>query len=376
MKSYKNLFPQTQQVEIIDEAFRIAIKRKTKRKDVKYLIENYDKTKIALKKFIDDIVSDKIKPLIHYAIEINDGFKLKKRTILQPFFNIKKLEQLLQHLIIQILKSIFFKGMYEFSCGSVPGRGVHYGKKYLEKFIKQNPDKIKYVLKADIHHFYENINTDILKERFRKIIKDEKFLKLIFFVLDSNVGVKRDGTVFRPGLPIGFYTSQWFANFFLQPFDHYVKEELKAAFYMRYMDDIVIFGSNKRELHKIFKCIKKYLSGIDLQIKDNWQIFPFDYIDKNGVRRGRFIDFMGFKFYRDKTTIRKSIFLRGCRLARRLKKKVKISWYDSTRMLSYTGWFLHTDTFNAHNKYIKSNVNIQVCKKLVSNHDRRQNNAN
>ena len=62
------------------------------------------------------------------------------------------------------------KGMYQFSCGSIPGRGIHYGKKYLEKFIRENKSEIKYVLKFDIHHFYESINVDLLKERFRKII--------------------------------------------------------------------------------------------------------------------------------------------------------------------------------------------------------------
>jgi hypothetical protein len=371
MKTYKNLYPETDSDAIKDTAFRVAIKRKSSRKDVKFLIENYNKAKISLKKHLDDIVAGRLEPFVHKATEINDGFKLKKRIILQPYFSIKRIEQWIQHLIVQILKPIFIKGMYEFSCGSVPGRGVHYGKKYLEKYVKQHPDSIKYVLKADIYHFYENVNTDLLKERLKEIIKDEKFLKIVFFVLDSNVGVKKDGTIFRPGLPIGFYTSQWFANWFLQPFDHYVKEELKAGFYMRYMDDIVIFGSNKRELHKIRKNIEKYLSGMDLRLKDNWQIYRFDYTDKNGVRHGRFIDFMGFKFYRDKTTIRKTIFLRACRLARRLYKKTDLSWHDATRMLSYCGWFYPTETYTAFEKYIKTKVNIDVCKKLISKKDRR-----
>ena len=56
-----------------------------------------------------------------------------------------------------------------------------------------------------------------------------------------------DGNIVKTGLPIGFYTSQWFANWFLQPFDHYVKEELKAKCYVRYMDDIVILGANVKE---------------------------------------------------------------------------------------------------------------------------------
>ena len=255
MKTYKNLYSKALSDEIIDEAFRVAIKRKRLRPSVDYIIRHYEKCKKRIKKFIQ---SDKLQPFVHKALEINDGFKLKKRTIIQPYFSPRRPEQWLQHIVVQILKPIFMKGMYVFSCGSVPERGVHYGKKHLEKFIKTHPKEIRYVLKADIHHFYDNVNTNLIKERLKTIIKDEKFLKIVFFVLDSNIGIKKDGTLFRPGLPIGFYTSQWFANWFLQPFDHYIKEELKAPFYMRYMDDIVLFGSNKRELHKIRKKIEEF----------------------------------------------------------------------------------------------------------------------
>ena len=369
MKTYKNLIEKALSDEIIDQAFRVAAKRKRKRPEVERIIRNYDLVKSKIKELIKN---GKLKPLIHKATEINDGFKLKKRVIIQPYFSATKPEQWIQHIVIQVLTPIFTKGMYEFSCGSVPGRGVHYGKKYLEKFIKRHPKETKYVLKLDIKHFYDNVNTNLIKERLREIIKDEKFLELTTFVLDSNVGIRENGEMFRPGLPIGYYTSQWFANWFLQPFDHFIKEELKASFYMRYMDDIVIFGSNKRELHKMFIRIEKYLNNIDLEVKSNWQIFRFDYFDKTGKRCGRFIDFMGFKFYRDKTTIRKSIFLRACRLARRLHKKIKISWFDACRIISYMGWFCPTDTFGAYKKYISPFVQIEACKKIISKHSKKE----
>lgn len=262
MKTYKNLFSKMFEDEIIDESFRIGVKRKRKRKDVQKIIKNYEQAKEDLIKIIKMIASGELEPYVHKATEINDGFKLKKRIILQPYFSKQKPEQWIQHIVVQILKPIFSKGMYEFSCGSVPGRGVHYGKKYLEKYIKNHPKEIRYVLKADIHHFYENINTNLIKKRLKEIIKDEKFLEILFFVLDSNVGIMKDGKVFRPGLPIGFYTSQWFANWFLQPFDHYVKEVLKADFYMRYMDDIVILEAIKKGFIKFLKKLKNTCRGL------------------------------------------------------------------------------------------------------------------
>lgn len=373
MKTYKNLIEIALSDEIMDEALNDASLRKRNRPEVAKVIANREfvKEKIRQKFLYGDPV-----PFTHRAYHINDGFKLKKRKVIQPNFTINKPEQWIQHIVVKTLIPIFMHGMYEFSCGSVPERGIHYGKKYLEKFIKKNPKKIKYVLKLDIFHFYESVNLDLLKKRFEKIIKDKYMLKMIYFIIDSNVGIFEDGERIQSGLPIGFYTSQWFANYFLQPFDHYVKEELKASFYMRYMDDIVIFGSNKKELKKIFLLIEKYLSSLDLKVKENWQIFRFDYIDKNGKRLGRPVDFMGFKFYRDKTTIRKTIFLRACRVARRLKKKAKISWFDACRILSYIGWFRKTDSYCAYKKHIESNVNITACKKLISKHAKMQNKEN
>ncbi len=370
MRTYKNLINIALSDETMDEALESASQKKKERSEVQRVIKNRDWLKVKLRELI---LGCKLKPIIHKARIINDGFKQKLRIIIQPFFTVTNPEQWIQHIVIKTLQPIFMKGMYKFSCGSIPGRGVHYGKKYLEKFIKNNPKEIKYVLKFDIHHFYESINTDLLKERFAKIIKDDVMLKLIYFVIDSNVGTMPDGTIIKRGLPIGFYTSQWFANWFLQPFDHYVKEVLKVAFYMRYMDDIVIFGRNKRELHKNFKEIEKYLAEIGLTIKGNWQVFLFDYTDKDGKRHGRPIDFMGFKFYRDKTTIRKSIFLRSIRTALRLHKKLKITWFDACQMISYMGWYSPTDTYNAYKNHIEPFISIDLCKKIMSNHDRRKN---
>lgn len=369
MKTYKNLIESALSDEVMDSALESACERKKHRPEVQAVIQNKE---IIKQKLREKIIACSLAPIIHKAHIINDGFKQKKRIIIQPYFTPRKPEQWLQHIVVVVLKAVFMKGMYEFSCGSIPNRGIHYGKKYLEKFIKKNPKYIKYGLKLDIFHFYENVDIDLLKKKFADTIKDDKMLALIYFILDSNKGIMPDGTVVNRGLPIGFYTSQWFANWFLQPFDHFVKEQLRVAFYMRYMDDIVIFGNNKRQLHRDFEQIKEYLKGIGLEVKSNWQVFRFDYIDKEGKRKGRPVDFMGFKFYRDKTTIRKSIFLRACRTARRIHKKLKINWRDACQLLSYMGWFYPTDTFKAYKKYIEPMVSIDLCKKIMSNHDKKK----
>ena len=197
MKSYNHLFEIAISDDIILSSLSGASKGKRNRPEVDKIFKNLDKY---VKKYRDWLIKGEYTPIKHNAVEINDGFLLKKRVVIQPYFYP---EQWTQHVVVKTLQPIFYKGMYEYSCGSIPGRGVHYGKKYIEKFIRKNKAEIKYVLKLDIKHFYQNINIDILKDKLRKTIHDEKMLKLIFFVLDSN-SAELNGEEFREGLPIGF----------------------------------------------------------------------------------------------------------------------------------------------------------------------------
>lgn len=368
MKSYNHLFEKAISDEIMDPALDDGIEGKKDRPEIQDILRNRIKYKQILRQ---KIIAGDLVPFVHQATLRIDRCNGKPRIIAPPRFDKEEPEQWVHHIVIKTLKPIIMKGMYQFSCGSIPGRGIHYGKKYLEKFIRENKSEIKYVLKFDIHHFYESINVDLLKERFQKIIHDERMLKLIFYILDSNE-YQLDGELYKGGLLIGFYPSQWFANFFLQPFDHFIKENLKVKCYVRYMDDCVIFGRNKKELHQKLYAIEQYLGKMDLELKSNYQIYRFDYIDRQGNRRGRFIDFMGFKFYRDKTTIRKGIFARATRTARRISKKEKVTWFDAARMLSYKGWFKRTNTYKAFMKYIAPFVNLGKLRKIMSNYSKRR----
>lgn len=371
MLSYKHLIDYALSDECMDLSLDDASERKRKRPEVKYILEHKEEEK---KKLRNKIINNELELYVHQAKRIADKTSGKIRTILEPYFSSDKPEQWLHHIVINSLKPLLTKGMYEFTFGSVPGRGNAYGKKYVEKFIAKNPKEIKYALQLDIRHFYQNVNPEILKQRFDKVIRDKEFLKLVYYILDSNTGQFPDGEMITDGLPIGFYTSQWFANYFLQPFDHFVKEDLKIIFYARNMDDMVFFGRNKRELHKKFQQIKEYLTRLGLPIKPNYQVFRFDYIDrKDGKRKGRPIDFVGYKFYRDKVTLRKKNFKAARRKALKIKRKGRINWYTACQMVSYAGMFKDTNTYCAFKKHISSNVDIELCKKIISIHSKKQN---
>lgn len=366
MKSYKNLFEKLISYENIHEAIMRSAKRKRRREDVQKVLNNID---FYIKRVQELLVNKTFKARVHTIKIVQDGPARKKRMIIQPDY---LYEQIVHHALIQILKPIFMKGMYDFSCGSIPDRGGHYAKRYIEKFIKNNPKDTKYVLKLDVKKYFQSINPEILKNKFQKIIKDDDIMWVISSILDSDKAIV-DGSEIEMGLPIGFYTSQWFANWFLQDFDHFVKEKLKAKCYVRYIDDIVVFGRNKKELHKSRLLIKDYLERLELRVKENWQVFKFDYIAKDGKRKGRPLDFVGFKFYKDKTTLRWSILLKATQKAKRIHKKQNTTWFDACQMVSYFGWFKKTRTFQIYKKHIAPFASIKSCKRVISGHQNKIN---
>lgn len=295
----------------------------------------------------------------HTSVQIYDGIVRKVRHIIVPSYE----EQVVHHSLVNVLKPIIYNSLYLYSCGSIPNRGAHFAKEYLEKKIKYDKYNTKYCLKMDIRKFFDSIRHDILKKKIEEKIHDKKFLTVLYRVID----------VTEEGLPLGFYTSQWLANWFLSDLDHYIKETLKVKYYVRYMDDMTIFDHDKNFLHIIKNKIQDFLHIIGLELKSNWQIFRFDYTDKEGNHYGRFLDFMGFRFYSDKVILRKSILIKACKKARKMGKKDKVTVFDCKQILSYLGWIDCTNTYNMYLKYIKPYVNFKYCKQRVSKFDRRLN---
>ena len=309
----------------------------------------------------------------HKGEVINDGIERKTRIIVKPHYTY---ELILQWAVIQVLKPYIMKGMYKWSCGSISGRGGVYGKRYIEKYIRENPKKIKYAAKCDIYHFFESVDTGILKELFRKLIRDKEMQSVINMILDCNY-IEFEGQIVDIGLPIGYYTSQYFANFYLQRFDHYIKEQLHIKCYVRYVDDFIFFGVNKKEMHKALEKISEYLDGLGLKLKGNYQVFRFDYIDKKtGKRKGRFIDFMGFRFYRDKTIIRWKTFIKSMRKFKKVSKLTIIDIHSARQVLCYMGYYKHTNSYRVYQEKVKPLVNVGQCKKIVSDYDKRRRKKN
>jgi RNA-directed DNA polymerase len=320
---------------------------KRKQKRVKAILDNEE---YYARKIQDMLLKKQYVPS-PYAIKIvQDGSSGKIRTIYKPRFYP---DQIIHWALMLQLQPIMMKGMYEYNCGSVPGRGTSYGQNTLRKWLDTDYKNTKYCLKMDVSKFYPSVNNDILKEMFRRKIKDKDCLWLIDSIIDSG-----------QGLPIGNYTSQWFANFFLQGLDHYIKEKLCVKYYIRYVDDLVLLGSNKKKLHKAREAISDYLNNINLSLKGDWQVFKVN---------SRAIDFLGFRFYRNKTILRKRNALRIRRRMRKIQKKDVLTSKDACAVISYWGWIKRSDSYNFYHKYVKPIVSVGYAKKVVSNYAKANN---
>lgn len=351
MKTYKHLYSKC----VSNANRKIAIQQAKRTKRVRNMIKQ--------RGLSDEELLDKSLEWIlyyrnakHTPVRIQDGTTRKERWILVPTLE----ELIVQHCVCKAMEEMFWHGMYEHSYASIPRRGAHKAKKRIERWIKHDSKNTKYVLKMDIHHFFDSIPHDILKEKLARKIHDKDMLALLFQIIDVN----------DVGIPLGFYTSQWLSNWYLQDLDHYIKEQLPAKYYVRYMDDMVIFGANKKELHRIRRAVGAYLEAeLGLRLKSNWQVFRFSYITEDGEECGRDLDFMGFRFHRNRTVLRKSIMLKLTRKARRISLKARPSVYDYRQMLSYLGWIDAADVYHMYLKWVKPFVCFRNMKRHISRYD-------
>lgn len=253
--------------------------------------------------------------------EVFDKFDGRKmRTLYKlPYYP----DRIVQHALINVCGPIWERSMIRDTFQSLKGRGTSDARKRVQKAIKGNNGL--YALKFDISKFYPSVDNDILKSIVRKKIKCPNTLWLIDDIIDS-----------EKGIPIGNYTSQFWGNLYLTPFDWWVVQKLKPRNYFRYCDDIVLIGNSSREMHELKKkCFSALKEKYNLEIKDNWQVFP---IDK------RFLDFCGYVFGPKCLKLRRSI-------VKNFKTKTKRILGSHKRMMpakiancvgSYWGWCKHT----------------------------------
>ncbi len=360
MKTYSHLYEKIVDIDNIKLAVTRAAEHKRTRRDVARVLANPDKYALRIQQML---LSETYEPRHKDSCTITEGSRHKERVILKPSYYC---DQIIHHAIIQVLAPIFMRPMYEYSIGSIPERGNTFGRYQVEKWLRDKKNT-KYCGKCDIRHFYESVDKEILKARLTRLFRDEKLLRLLFKIIDSS----------PKGLPLGFYTSPWFANFLLTPLDHLIKEQDGVRYFIRNMDDMVFFGPNKKKLHRALFRVQSWLrSELKLNLKGDWQVFLFD--DGNG--KGRELDFLGYQFYRDRVIMRKSVMLNLTRQAaligEKREAKEAIGAKQAASFLSRLGGRKHSDTYQMYLDRIKPLVNVKQLKKIVSKDAKRRNTRN
>lgn len=263
-------------------------------------------------------------------------------------------DQYVHHALIQVLEPIMMRGMDRHCCGSIRGRGIHYGMRVMKRWMKEDVKGTKYCLELDIHHFYDSLNADIVMSRLRMLVKDHRTLDLAERIIQN-------------GIQIGVYCSQWFANTVLQPLDHMIREGgYGTKHYLRYMDNFTIFSSNKRKLRKLFYTIKEWLEAHGLAVKDNWQIYPTVYRTPTAL---------GYRFGHGYTLLRKRNLLRLKRQLnryyRKKRKRRKISMRLASGLLSRLGQLQHCNSTQIYKRIYHSRTQKDL-KAVVREYSRKE----
>lgn len=358
MKTYKHLYESMMERRSIEFNIKDASDHKRSRHNVKAVLSNPGPV---VDEIITSIENHTWCPPNHGVVQLQEGAHKKIRDICKPQFNN---EQIVHHMLINELRSIFMKTYYEFSCGSVPGRGPTLAKDTLRRWVREYKDQPLYIAELDIKKFYQHVDIDILKQMLQRIIKDDRFLEVLFKVLDCC----------SPGLPLGFYTSPWLGNFYLTPLDRYILHELHPTRYLRYVDNIYLIDIDKEHLHQVVKSIMEFCrEKLHVEIKNDWQVFRFEYQDKDGRIRGRAINCLGFVIHYNRVTLRKSLLKRIRAKARRVHRNKVIRVRDAAALVSYSGWLQQTDTYDYYRYYIKPCVSFAYCKRFISKNMKRSN---
>lgn len=253
--------------------------------------------------------------------EIFIKYEPKRREIYKLPFR----DRVVQWAIMQVLEPIWTPQFTADTHACIKGRGIHSLHKKLREDLAADHEGTKYCFKLDVSKFYPSIDHDILKSVLRRKIKDPSVLWLLDGIIAS-----------APGVPIGNYISQYFANLYLSELDHLIKEVAGVRYYYRYADDIVVLAGDKPTLHGVCVFINHYLNTErKLSMKGNYQIFPVE---------SRGIDFVGYVTYHTHSLARKRNKKGLCREVAKLRKQGVPEPDIMLRTASRVGFMVHCNS--------------------------------
>ena len=332
LKSYKNLYPQITSFANLELAWRKA--RKGKRSKEAPARFDFD-AEGELLRLQRELQGKRYQPGPYRSFIIHDP---KKRKISAAPFR----DRVVHHALSNVLEPIYEPRFIHDSYANRVGKGTHRALDRAQSFARRH----RYVLKCDVETFFPAIDHACLRQILWRHITCPATRWLIDQIVDGGIGVLDDQyrmrwfpgddllAAARPrGLPIGNQTSQFWANVYLNPLDHFVKRQLKCGAYLRYVDDFLLFHGDRAVLHGWRDEIERFLAGQRLTIHpDKSVVFP----------SGNGIPFLGFVLYPNRRRLKKEnvrAFLRRFRRQRRAIRQGRATWPAVEPSLR--GWDAH-----------------------------------
>ncbi|MBK8798512.1 MAG: RNA-dependent DNA polymerase [Anaerolineales bacterium] len=228
-------------------------------------------------------------------------------------------DRVVHHALCNLLEPIFERSFVAGSYANRRGKGTH---RALDR-VQQLARRHRFVLQCDVRQFFPSIDHAVLRDILARKIDDAQVLWLVDQILAGGAGVLSEAydMVYFPGddlfaanrprgLPIGNLTSQFWANCYLNPFDHFVLRELRCLAYVRYVDDFLLFGDDKAQLWQWKAAIEQRLRRFRMTIHPGAHPRP--------VAEG--IPFLGFRIFPDHRRLKRR---KGVYYARKLRVLVK-----------------------------------------------------
>lgn len=251
------------------------------------------------------------------------------------------MQQCMNYVAVYALMPMLKAKVGPFQCASIPERGQVYGKQVIEKWIRKDPKGTKYYDKMDVRHCFQSISHCTIRKLLERDIHKNK--ALIWFVLALV-------STYEEGLSIGSFLSQWLCNYVMSYAYHYATERLYkerrgkrinlVTHILIFMDDVIIFSTSKHSLQTACKALEEYmLKYLGLHIKPNHNV-------KQTAKEPP--DMMGYVISKECTTIRARTFVRARRALirawRRMLAGLPIYLQNARRIVSYRGYFTHTNS--------------------------------
>lgn len=204
--------------DFIRSVIQEAAKGRRNRRDIARVLADLDGY---VEKTYELVATESFVPSAPKVREIYDESSEKFRKIkMVPFWP----DGVIQWMLVTAMKPVLMRGMHPWSCASIPGRGGKRIHKKIRGALRNDPKGTKYAAELDVAQYYPSISGKRLIWALARKIKDKRFLRTVYSIIESCGG----------GLAIGYYICQWLANFYLESLDQYIMTLPGVKYMTRY----------------------------------------------------------------------------------------------------------------------------------------------